>query len=171
MVLSLNEVEAIFTATQNLKHRAILMTIYSSGLRISEAVHLKVTDIDSSRMMVRVRGKGDKDRYTLLGKRTLEILRVYWEVYRPDDWLFPGRNLAEPISVSSIQKVFKKSVEKAGIKKAATVHTLRHSFATHLLQKGTDLYFIQRFLGHSAAAPRLFIFTLREKTCPKWSVR
>jgi len=152
VVLSLNEVEAIFTVTQNLKHRAILMTIYSSGLRVSEAVHLKVTDIDSSRMMVRVRGKGDKDRYTLLGKRTLEILRVYWEVYRPDDWLFPGRNLAEPISVSSIQKVFKKSVEKAGIKKAATVHTLRHSFATHLLQKGTDLYFIQRFLGHSAAS-------------------
>jgi integrase/recombinase XerD len=151
-VLSLKEVEAVFVHTQNLKHRTILMTIYSGGLRISEAVHLKATDIDSSRMMIRVRGKGDKDRYTLLGKRTLEILRVYWEVYRPGEWLFYGRKPAEPISVSTIQKVFKKSLGKAGIRKAATVHTLRHSFATHLLQKGTDLFYIQRFLGHSAAA-------------------
>ncbi len=151
-VLVLKEVEAVFANTQNLKHRTILMTIYSGGLRINEAVHLKPTDIDSSRMMIRVRGKGDKDRYTLLGHRTLEILRVYWEVYRPADWLFYGRNLAEPISVSSIQKVFKRSVGKAGIRKAATVHTLRHSFATHLLQNGTDLYYIQRLLGHSAAS-------------------
>lgn len=152
VVLSRQEVESIFSATKNLKHRAILMSIYSGGLRVSEAAHLKVTDIDSKRMMIRVRGKGDNDRYTLLGMRTVEILRVYWKVYRPDQWLFPGRILAEPISVSSIQKTFKNSIHKAAIKKSATVHTLRHSFATHLLEAGTDLYYIQRFLGHSAAS-------------------
>lgn len=152
VVLSKQEVQSIFSVTSNLKHRAILMTIYSGGLRVSEAAHLKVADVDSKRMTIHVRGKGDKDRYTLLGKRTLEILRVYWKVYRPDEWLFPGRILAEPINVSSIQKTFKKSLHKAGIKKAASVHTLRHSFATHLLQGGTDLYYIQRFLGHSAAS-------------------
>jgi len=152
VVLSKQEVQSIFSVTSNLKHRAILMTIYSGGLRVSEAAHLKVADVDSTRMTIHVRGKGDKDRYTLLGKRTLEILRVYWKVYRPDEWLFPGTILAEPINVSSIQKTFKKSLHKAGIKKAASVHTLRHSFATHLLQGGTDLYYIQRFLGHSAAS-------------------
>lgn len=140
VVLSRQEVHSLFGATQNVKHRAILMTIYSGGLRLSEAAHLKVDDIDSQRMTIRVRqGKGNKDRYTLLGKLTLDILRVYWKAYRPVDWLFPSRTRQQSISRSSIQKTFKKALDKAGIRKAASVHTLRHSFATHLLEGGTDL--------------------------------
>jgi len=152
VVLSKQEVWSIFSATANLKYRALLMTIYSGGLRISEAAHLKVSDIDSKRMMIRIRqGKGMKDRYTLLGRRSLDILRLYWRAYRPGDWLFPGRPSQSPISVTSIQKMFRKALEKAGIKKEATVHTLRHSFATHLLEAGNDLYHIQRLLGHTTA--------------------
>jgi integrase/recombinase XerD len=151
-VLSREEVELILSATKNLKHRAILMTIYSAGLRIGEVTRLKVSDIDSGRMMIRVNeGKGLKDRYTLLGERNLEMLRCYWKAYRPQEWLFPGRNASCPVSTSAIQRVFKTSLEKAGIKKKASVHTLRHCFATHLLESGTDLYYIQRLLGHKSA--------------------
>ncbi len=151
-VLTREEVESILSATKNLKHHAILMTIYSAGLRIGEVTRLKVSDIDSGRMMIRVNeGKGLKDRYTLLGERNLEMLRRYWKAYRPLEWLFPGRNASEPVSISAIQRVFKTSLEKAGIKKKASVHTLRHCFATHLLESGTDLYYIQRLLGHKSA--------------------
>jgi len=151
-VLTREEVESIFSATKNLKHRAILMTIYSAGLRIGEVTRLKVSDIDSARMMIRVNeGKGLKDRYTLLGERNLEMLRGYWKAYRPPEWLFPGRNVSDPVSISAIQRVFKSSLERAGIKKKASVHTLRHCFATHLLESGTDLYYIQRLLGHKSA--------------------
>jgi len=152
-VLSRQEVESIFSATENLKHRAILMTIYSAGLRIGEATRLKVSDIDSERMTIRVNeGKGLKDRYTLLGKRSLEILRVYCRIFRPSEWLFPGKVASEPVSISSVQRVFKASLYRAGIKKKASVHTLRHSFATHLLEAGTDLYHIQRLLGHKSSS-------------------
>ena len=152
-VLSNHEVESIFSATSNLKHRAILMTVYSAGLRVGEVTRLKVSDIDSERMMIRVNeGKGLKDRYTLLGKRNLEILRLYYKEYRPLEWLFPGKNPAEPLSISCVQRVFTASVLKAGIKKKASVHTLRHCFATHLLESGTDLYYIQRLLGHKSAS-------------------
>jgi integrase/recombinase XerD len=152
-VLSREEVESILSATGNLKHRAILMTIYSAGLRVSEAARLKVLDIDSERMTIRVNeGKGLKDRYTLLGERNLEILRSYCKVCRPTEWLFPGKVGTTPISVSSIQRLFQTCVLKAGIKKKASVHTLRHSFATHLLEAGTDLYHIQRLLGHKSAS-------------------
>lgn len=150
MVLSQEEVRSILAATDNLKSLAILANIYSGGLRLSEAAELKVAEIDSQRMTIRVRGKGDKDRYTLLGKNALEMLRSYWKVYRPSDWLFPSRNPKEPISVSSIQKVFKTSLGQTGIRKPASVHTLRHCFATHLLESGCDLYYIQRLMGHSS---------------------
>lgn len=151
-VLTREEVESILSATKNLKHRAILMTLYSAGLRIGEVTRLKVSDIESGRMMIRVNeGKGLKDRYTLLGERNLEMLRRYWKAYRPLEWLFPGRNASEPVSISAIQRVFKTSLAKAGIKKKASVHTLRHCFATHLLESGTDLYYIQRLLGHKSA--------------------
>ena len=153
VVLSKQEVASLFSATTNLKHKAILVTIYSGGLRLGEATHLKVSDIDSRRMMIRVRqGKGMKDRYTLLGKRTLKILRIYWHTYHPSEWLFPSRTPEESISHSSIQKTFKKALHEAGIKKKASVHTLRHSFATHLLEAGTDLYYIQHLLGHTTAS-------------------
>ncbi|MBI5969382.1 MAG: site-specific integrase [Deltaproteobacteria bacterium] len=150
VVLSEQEIQDIFSATRNLKHRALLMTIYSAGLRVSEVVHLKVSDIDSQRMTIRVQqGKGQKDRYTLLAQRTLEVLREYWKEYRPQGWLFPGKPETEPLSVSAVQRVFEKILLQAGIKKPASVHTLRHSFATHLLEAGTDLYHIQRLLGHT----------------------
>jgi site-specific recombinase XerD len=151
VVLSLQEIQAIFSAVGNLKHRAVLMTIYSAGLRLSEVVHLKVSDVDSQRMTIRVQqGKGQKDRYTLLGQRTLDILRDYWKEYRPSGWLFAGKTESEPLSVSSVQKVFEKALLRAGIKKPASVHTLRHSFATHLLEAGTDLFHIQHLLGHTS---------------------
>jgi integrase/recombinase XerD len=149
VVLSDQEVERLFSATRNLKHRAILMTIYSGGLRLGEATHLRVSDIDSERMTIKVRGKGNKDRYTLLGRRTLEILRIYWKVHHPVDWLFASRRLDQPLSHSTVQRAFKEALRRSGIKKRACVHTLRHSFATHLLEAGTDLYHIQRLLGHT----------------------
>ena len=153
VVLSPNEVEALFAATRNAKHRAILMTVYSGGLRLQETTHLKVTDIDSERMLIRVRqGKGRKDRYTLLSKRTLAALRDYWRTYQPaTDWLFPGQQQGHPLSSSSVQKVFRRARDLARIKKAASVHTLRHSFATHLLDAGASLHHIQHLLGHTNA--------------------
>ncbi len=138
-------------ATENLKHKAILMTIYSAGLRISEAINLKIKDIDSQRMQIRVeQGKGKKDRYTLLGTKTLEILRKYFLQYKPKVWLFEGAN-GEQYSASSIKSILRKSVNKVGLRKHITVHTLRHSFATHLLENGTDLRYIQNLLGHESS--------------------
>jgi len=151
VVLSQQEIQALFSVIKNLKHRAILMTIYSAGLRISEALHLRISDIDSQRMMMRIgHGKGDKDRYTLLAKRNLDILREYWREYRPLDWLFYGQSRERPLSIRAAEKVFDKAIHQAGIKKPATLHTLRHSFATHLLEAGTDLYHIQHLLGHQS---------------------
>lgn len=151
VVLAKEEVQSLFSSTQNLKHRTILMTIYSGGLRISEATHLKPTDIDSKRMTIKVRGKGDKERYTLLGEKALEILRTYWKLYHPSEWLFPSTISDQPLNSSTVQRAFYKSLSLSGIKKKASVHTLRHSFATHLLESGTDLYYIQRLLGHTTA--------------------
>lgn len=149
VVLDREEVESLFSVTKNIKHRAILMLIYSSGLRLTEAAHLKVSDIDSKRMVIRIRqSKGNKDRYTILSKVALEELREYWYRYRPKGWLFAGRFTDKPLTGRSIQRVFIKAKDRAGIKKPATVHTLRHSFATHLLEAGTDLRHIQLLLGH-----------------------
>jgi len=149
-VLSEEEIIKILNATENIKHKAILMTIYSAGLRISELVNLKIKDIDSERMQIRVvQAKGKKDRYTLLGEKTLEILRKYVSEYKPKNWLFEGMK-GEQYSTSSIQANLKIAVDKVGIKKRVTVHTLRHSFATHLLEAGTDIRYIQSLLGHSS---------------------
>lgn len=150
-VLSEEEVKAILDATENLKHKALLMTIYSAGLRVSEATNLKIKDIDSQRMQIRVeQGKGKKDRYTLLGKKTLEILRKYVKEYKPLNFLFEGTK-GESYSPRSIQMILKNSVRKVGISKHVSVHTLRHSFATHLLEAGTDLRYIQSLLGHESS--------------------
>jgi site-specific recombinase XerD len=126
VVLSREEVQAILSATENLKHLTILATIYSGGLRLSEAAELKLTDIDSQRMLIHVRGKGDKDRYTLLGEKALGVLRAYWKAYRPTDYLFPSRNPRKALSVSTIQKISEVSHRKSGVSKPASVHTLRH---------------------------------------------
>jgi site-specific recombinase XerD len=148
VVLDLSEVEALLSVTENLKHKAILMITYSSGLRISEAARLKITDIDSKRMMVRVQqGKGGKDRYSILSQTALECLRQYWRKYRPKEWLFEG-NKGGHISISSIHQIFHAAKKRAGITKPASVHTLRHSFATHLVEAGTNLHHIQLLLGH-----------------------
>ncbi|MEO5572261.1 MAG: site-specific tyrosine recombinase/integron integrase [Bacteroidia bacterium] len=150
VVLSENEVAAILKVTDNLKHRALLMVAYSGGLRVSEVVNLKIKDIDSKRMQIRVeQGKGKKDRYTLLADHTLLTLRSYIKKYRPNIWLFEGGPGVQ-YSVRSIQAIMRESAYKAGIKKKVSVHTLRHSFATHLLENGTDLRYIQALLGHSS---------------------
>lgn len=152
VVFSLEEVALLLDSVKNLKHRALLSTIYSAGLRVGEALELMAEDIDSSRMLIRVRqGKGRKDRYTLLAETTLALLRTYFSIYRPKHWLFPGQGGKKPIDRSSVGKVFKAACSAAGINKPATVHTLRHSFATHLLEDGVDLYYIQKLLGHSTA--------------------
>jgi len=149
VVLDLSEVEALFSVTENLKHKAILMITYSSGLRISEATRLKITDIDSKRMMVRVQqGKGGKDRYSILSHAALECLRQYWRKYHPKDWLFEGQKKDKHISISSIHQIFHAAKKRAGITKPASVHTLRHSFATHLVEAGTSLHHVQLLQGH-----------------------
>lgn len=160
-VLSTDEVQALFSNVRNLKHRLLLMTIYSGGLRLNEATHLRVEDIDSKRMVIRVRhGKGDKDRYTLLSRHLLDELRLYWLSERPAEWLFPGRTQAQPITNSSIQKAFQRAREHAGIRKHASVHTLRHSFATHLLEQGVNLFTIKELLGHTTIKTTLIYLHL-----------
>ena len=149
-ILSPEEMNDIFNATHNIKYKAIFMTIYSAGLRISEVCNLKVSDIDSKNMQIFIReGKGNKDRYTILGKSNLKILREYWEISRPKEYLFSGRYSINAISPRSVQVEFGKSIERTKITKHVTVHSVRHAFATHLLNGGTDVCHIQKLLGHT----------------------
>lgn len=149
-VLSKEEILAIINQVHFLKHKAILLTTYSSGLRISETLNLRVSDIDSKRMLIHVvQGKGGKDRFTILSQGNLRVLRNYWKLFRPEDLLFPGFIKGKPLSARHIQQAFQEAKAKAGISKPATVHSLRHSFATHLLDRNTDLRTIQVLLGHS----------------------
>ncbi len=150
-VLSLEEVARLLDHTHNIKHKTILSIIYGCGLRISECINLKVEDIDSSNMRVWVRNaKGKKDRITLLSPTLLKQLRAYYIIYKPKQWLFEGVK-GKQYSVSSIRQVFNRSKKKARVNIPATVHTLRHSFATHLLDNGTNLRYIQKLLGHSSS--------------------
>ena len=150
-ILSTEEIERLFAVTTNLKHRAMLVTAYATGVRIGEFVNLKVADIDGSRMMVRVRqGKGAKDRYTILSPRLLRELRAYWREYRPADWLFPGAKAGRPITTRSVRNVYHEAKEKACITKRGGVHTLRHCFATHMLEAGADIRTIQVLMGHGS---------------------
>ena len=145
------ELIRLFDSVKNIKHRTILVTAYACGLRVSEVINLKVGDIDSSRMVVRVEhGKGDKDRYTILSPRLLKELRLYWLKYRPTLWLFYSGKNKEKLSRATPQLVFKKAKMKAGIRKNVTFHSLRHSFGTHMLEAGTDIRTIQILLGHSS---------------------
>ncbi len=149
VVLSTGEVARLLEAVPSRKQRLVLMTIYSAGLRVSEVTHLRVADIDSARRVIHVRqGKGGKDRQVMLSPLLLEELRAYWRFYRPADWLFPGRDPAQPLSAACVQRLCQKARRRAGIDKPVSPHTLRHSFATHLLEAGTDLRLIQRLLGH-----------------------
>lgn len=149
LILSPAEVQRFFATIKQLKYRAILMTAYAAGLRLSEVTHLQVADIDSQRMLIRVRqGKGQKDRYVMLSPTLLEVLRVYWRSERPRTWLFPGRQLHRPIECSSVQRACRQAGRDAGLSKPVTVRMLRHCFATHLLEAGTNMRVIQSLLGH-----------------------
>lgn len=149
VILSRQEVDAVISQIRNPKHKAMLAVVYSAGLRRQELVNLKVSDIDSARMFIRInQGKGKKDRETLLAQNTLKLLRQYYILYKPSGLLFEGRPVGTPISFTSVSNILKKSLNKAGINKKATIHSLRHSFATHLLEQGTNIKIIQRLLGH-----------------------
>jgi site-specific recombinase XerD len=166
-ILAREEVARLLAATENTKHRAMLMTAYGAGLRVSELCHLKVGDIDSTRMTIRVeQGKGAKDRYTLLSERLLGELRRYWLGYRPKHWLFVGgRHAGEerPIAVITAQRIYRSAKARAGITKEGGIHALRHAFATHLLEAGVDVHTIQRLMGHGHIGSTLRYFHLTDR--------
>ena len=152
-ILSKDEILSITDQVKNLKHKTILLTTYSSGLRISETLNLRISDIDSVAMLIRVNhGKGNKDRLNILSHGNLKMLRLYWKCYRPTDLLFPGPIEGKPMSTKTPQTVFQVARKKAGITKPVTIHTLRHSFGSHLLENNTDLRTIQVLMGHSSIA-------------------
>lgn len=151
VVMSQAEVAALIHATHNVKHKTMLLLAYSAGLRVSEILGLQIKDIDSERMQIRVcQAKGKKDRYTLLSQKALTVLRQYFKTYEPKEWLFEGEGGGQ-YSVRSVQAIMQASAAKAGILKKVSMHSLRHSFATHLLENGTDLRYIQSLLGHSSS--------------------
>lgn len=148
-VLSRNEVGKLLSVIKNLKHKTLLIMTYSGGLRVSEVVSLRLEDINRDRMLIYInQGKGYKDRYTLLSSKALSVLDQYIKKYRPDSWIFPGRNREYHLSERSAQLIFDKACQKAKIRKNVSIHSLRHSFATHLLEQGVDLRYIQELLGH-----------------------
>lgn len=151
VILDKEEVKRVFAATANLKHRTMLMLAYSAGLRVSEVARLKISDIDTTHMTVRVQqGKGKKDRYTILSKVALETLIAYLRRYRPTAWLFPSVIPGRPITAGSIMLVIRAARRRSGLTKPATMHCLRHAFATHLIEEGTDLHRVQLLLGHKS---------------------
>ena len=151
-VLSQGEVARFLKKARNPKHRALLMLLYSAGLRVGEVVRLKPSDLDPERGLVRVsRGKGRKDRYTLLAQRAVEAVGIYRDAYSTDRWLFPGDRPGRHLTTRSVQRIVKNAAAAAGIEKRVTAHTLRHSFATHLLEGGTNLRIIQELLGHQSS--------------------
>jgi site-specific recombinase XerD len=148
-ILAPEEIVAIFDACHNLKHKTLLMTSYSGGLRLGETLGLLPSDIDSTRMMIRIeQGKGRKDRYVMLSETLLAELRSYWKTFRPVRWLFEGKTKGQPLSPSTAEKIFTSAAGRAGIRKGVSFHSLRHAFATHLLEGGTNICVIQALLGH-----------------------
>lgn len=164
-ILSRGEIERLLTAASRFKHRVLLMTTYSAGLRVSEVCALKLTDIDSDRMTIRVeQGKGAKDRYTLLSPRLLKELRRYWQMDRPTVWLFPAVRCPDlPLNPHAAQKVFYAARDAAKITKHCGIHGLRHAFATHLLEAGTDVHTIQRLMGHTSIQTTMRYFHLAQQ--------
>jgi len=149
--LSRDEVARLIAAAENRKHRVLMMTAYSAGLRVSELVRLKPQDIHSDRMLIRVnQGKGRKDRYTLLSQRLLGELRAYWRESRPETWLFPNQSRTDHMPTCTPARAFYRLKQRAGITHGRGIHTLRHSFATHLLEAGVDLRTIQILMGHTS---------------------
>ncbi|NCB44435.1 MAG: hypothetical protein EOM59_17725 [Clostridia bacterium] len=151
VILSREEVQRILNSKTNVKHRAILMLIYSGGLRLGEVCRLKIADIDSGRMLIHLKkAKGDKERYTILSAAALDFLRIYYRLYKPKEWLFEGRLSRVAISKRSVQQIFKQALVKSNVRKDVGIHALRHSFATHLLEQGVALPIIQQMLGHTS---------------------
>lgn len=171
-ILSPEEVARFLGAVRNHKCRAGLVTVYAAGLRVSEAVALCVADIDSRRMVIHVRqGKGSKDRYVMLSEQLLTVLRDYWRAERPTDWLFPGPDPSKPLTVRALQRACRDAARIAGIDTKVTVHTLRHCFATHLLEQGVNLRVIQDLLGHrhlnsTSRYARVALDTIRQVQSP-----
>jgi len=150
VILSKAEVKALLEAPKNLKHRAMLATMYGAGLRVSEVASLKMSDLDRERRVIWVRGgKGHKDRQVMLAEPLRDLLAAYWRWKRPTNWLFPGRNPDFPIATKSVFRACQKAAQKAGIRKPIHPHSLRHAFATHLLDEGVNLLVIQTLLGHA----------------------
>ena len=170
-VLTMEDVWKLITSTNNLKHRLILMTAYSAGLRAGEIINLKPEHIDSKRMLIKIQeGKGKKDRYTLLSKRLLVELRSYYQTYRPKPYLFPSsfsKKKDQPLSYESIRLVYEKARERAGIKRGIGIHTLRHSFATHLLDAGYDIRKIQVLMGHARLSTTIIYLYVSRETLSK----
>jgi site-specific recombinase XerD len=169
-VLPQEDIENIINATDNLKHRLILMTTYSAGLRASEVIALKPENIDSKRMLIKVRGKGDKDRYTLLAKRLLPELRHYYKKFQPQTYLFPSsykHKKHQPLSYGSVHSIYEKTRKKAGVKNGAGIHTMRHSFATHLLEAGYDIRKIQVLMGHRRLSTTMIYLHVSRETLSK----
>jgi len=166
VILSRSEIESLINATKNVKHKAILMLAYSSGLRLQEVQTIKPSAIDSQRMTVHVvQGKGKKDRYTLLSAKTLDILRIYYKMYRPAVYLFePQHKKGHCLSDRTFGHIVKKNGIKAGIKKTISFHTLRHCFATHLMESGVNLKLVQQFLGHTSLKTTSIYLHLTETT-------
>ena len=169
-VLTMPEIWKIICATNNLKHRLILMTTYSAGLRASEVIKLGPAHIDSKTMLIKVKGKGEKERYTLLSKRLLVQLRSYYRQYRPKTYLFPSsfkKDKDQPLSYETIRTVYEDARKKAGVKRGAGIHTLRHSFATHLLEAGYDIRKIQVLMGHARLTTTMIYLHVSRKTLSK----
>ena len=165
VVLSQAEMAQFFAATGRLKYRALFMAVYGCGLRVSEVVALRAEDIDSQRMVLRVcQGKGKKDRYVMLSPTLLQVLRDYYKVFRPTSWLFFGQDKERPLDRATVLSACRRIAQRAGLTKHVTVHTLRHSFATHLLEAGVDLRTIQALLGHrSLRTTALYTFVSTER--------
>jgi integrase/recombinase XerD len=171
-VYSVEELSKLFSHPElNPKHRALLMTTYGAGLRVSEVCHLKVEHLLSDRMQIRVvQGKGAKDRYTVFSPRLIEELRGYWLIYRPEDWLFPSKWCPQsPITTSAALQAFHGAVERAGLPDRGGIHSLRHSFATHLLEAGVDLLTLQRLLGHNRLSTTSVYLHVRQERLSKVS--
>jgi site-specific recombinase XerD len=164
-ILNPAEVRRLLEHTSTRKQRAVLATTYAAGLRVSEVVRLQLHHLDAERMRLRIeQGKGGKDRDTLLSPRRLEELRAYWRQYRPALWLVPARDGKQPMDVSTAQKFYPAAKQRAGIPKRGGIHALRHAFATHLLEAGTDLHTIQRLLGHGHLDTTMRYFHLARRT-------
>lgn len=149
-VLSRQEVKRLIGAAKNLKHRALLSMVYGSGLRVSEVIKVQAVDVDRGRMMLKVTGKGHKDRYTLLAEHTLKLLEYHWRINRPQSHFFFGTDKSRPMAVATAQRIYNHAQERSGVRRVGGIHTLRHCFASHALEDGRDIFAIKRWMGHSA---------------------